>query len=161
MTRATCGALLLLLCAVAAAAPGDERIVYRSEMRDGRVIYGDAPAPGARQSLRIEFERHAVNPQQEAAAQRALALTRQQILRDADARAARLKQLDNEASDAYEALRQAQQMLENGKGVLEGERQGRRLTNSYWERQRRLEMELRAQQQRLESILNQRSALQY
>ena len=154
-------ALLVLLCAAATGAAANERIVYRSQMRDGRVVYGDAPVSGARQSIRIQIERHAANPQQEEAAQRALALTRAQILRDADARAARLRQLDNQASDAYEAVRQAQEKLEAGKDVLEGERQGRRLLGSYWERQRRLESQLRVVQMRLEKILNERAALQY
>lgn len=161
MQQAARFAALVLLCAAATATLADERTVYRSELRDGRVVYGDAPVPGARQSLRIQIERHAGNPQQEEAAQRALTLSRQQILRDADARSARLRQLDNEASDSYEAVRKAQQELESGSTVREGDRQGRRLLPSYWDRQRRLQLQLRAEQQRLESILEQRSALQY
>lgn len=76
------------------------------------------------------IERRAADPQQEEAAQRALALTRAQILRDADARAARLRQLDNEASDVYERVRQVQEQREAGKSEMEGERQGRRLLPS-------------------------------
>lgn len=154
-------ALLILLSVGAAGAGAAERIVYRSKMPDGRVLYGDAPASGAKQSTRLLIERHAADPQQEEAAQRALALTRAQILRDADARAARLRQLDNEASDAYERVRQVQEQREAGKSEMEGERQGRRLLPSYWDRQRELEDRLRAVQQRLERILRERAALQY
>lgn len=154
-------ALLILLSVGAAGAGAGERIVYRSQMPDGRVLYGDAPVAGAKQSTRLLIERHAANPQQEEAAQRALALTRAQILRDADARAARLRQLDNLASDAYEGVRKAQEQREAGRNVMEGERQGRRLLPSYWDRQRELENRLRAVQQQLERILSERAALQY
>lgn len=154
-------ALLSWLAVAAAGAWAGERIVYRSQMPDGRVLYGDAPVSGAKQSTRLRIERHAANPQREEAAQRALALTRAQILRDADARAARLRQLDNLASDAYEAVRQAQEQREAGRNVMEGERQGRRLVLSYWDRQRELENRLRTVQQQLERILSERAALQY
>lgn len=161
MTAAFRHVLMILLCTAAGADVGaEERIVYRSEMPDGRVLYGDAPVSGARQSTRLQIERHAANPQQEEAAQRALALTRAQILRDADARAARLRQLDNLASDAYENVRRAQEQREAGRSVVEGDKQGRRLTPSYWERQRQLENRFRVAQQRLESLLSERTALQ-
>lgn len=160
MMIATRQALLVLLCAATGVA-ADERIVFRSELQDGRVVYGGAPVKGARQSVRIQLERHAANPQQEEAAQRALALTRAQILRDADARAARLRQLDNQASDAYDAVRQAQEERDRGREVKEGERQGRRLLPAYWQRQRALETRVRAVQARLAAIVDERARLQY
>lgn len=150
----------ILVSSVAAIAAADERIVYRSVMPNGQIVYADRPDANAKRSERLTIERHAVSPQQEQASQRALALSRAQLLRDADARVARLKQLDNAGIDAYEVLRQAQEQLASGREPVEGERQGRRLLPSYWQRQRQLQASVRLAQDRLDAILGERASLQ-
>lgn len=156
--RVIAGVLTVLWAAIVAA---DERVVYRSVMPDGRIVYADGPQVNAKRTQRLTIERHALNPQQEQASQRALALSRAQLLRDADARVARLQQLDNAAIDAYEALREAQAQLASGREPVEGERQGRRLLPTYWQRQQQLQASVRLAQARLDSTLSQRASLQY
>lgn len=141
-------------------ADADERILYKSVLRNGHVVYGDAPAENARSNQQITVERHADDPQEAAAAQRALALTREQLLRDASARAARLKQLDNEVVDKYGELQDAMARREQGREIQAGDRQGRRLLAPYQQRQRDLQRAVDQARQQLEIRLQQRAALQ-
>ena len=141
-------------------AAADERTLYKSVLRNGRVVYGDAPTANARSTEQITVERHASDPQEAEAAQRALGLTREQLLRDAAARAARLKQLDNEIADAYGGLKDADTRRAQGRQVQAGDRQGRRLLASYLQRQRDLEGAAEQKRQQLEKLLQERAALQ-
>lgn len=142
-------------------AVADERLLYKSVLPNGRVVYGDAPAPNAKRSEEIFVERHAPNPEDAQAAQRALAMTRQQLLRDATARTARLKQLDNQIADTYGQLKDAESRREMGTEVQEGDRQGRRLASRYSQRQRVLEGAVERARQQLDRLVRERAALQY
>lgn len=147
--------------AVAFAALAEQRILYRSVLPNGRVVYGDAPAANARRTEEIVVEPHPLNPQQTEAALRALALTRDQLLRDAAARKARLGQLDNQIADASDELKEAESRREAGREVREGDRQGRRRLAVYFERQRALEGAVQQARLRLDRLLRERAALQY
>lgn len=153
--------MVLCLAGWAAALPGvaDERTLYKSVLRDGRVVYGDEAASGARRTEQITVERHAADPQAAAAAQRALGMTRAQLLRDAGARAARLKQLDNDVLGAYGDLQDAQARRAQARDIQEGDRQGRRLLAPYVQRQRDLQVEVDQKRRRLDALLRERSAL--
>lgn len=155
---ATLSLLILLLGATSAGA--EERILYRSVLAEGSVVYSDAPVAGARSSRRISVEPHPADERQALAAQRALALTRAQLLRDFEARTARLQQLDNEIASAYERLGQARLQQERGRGVRDGDRQGRRLTPPYWERQRALENAVTQHTRQLDALVRERAQLQ-
>ena len=136
------------------------RTLYRSVLPDGRVVFGDEPAPSAQRSRKITVEPHPPNPQQAEAALRALSLTRAQLLRDAAARDARLKQIDNDIADAYLALKDAEARRSRGQEVQEGDKQGRRLTSSFVERQRVLRISEQQARQRLDRLLSERGVLQ-
>lgn len=135
--------------------------MYRSVLPNGRVVYGDAPAPTARRSEAITVERHPPNAQDAEAAGRALALSRQQLMRDADARAARIRQLDNQVGDTYDELQRAQVLREQGREVQEGDRQGRRWSARYAQRQQSLDAAVQQVQRRLDKLVGERAALQY
>ena len=147
--------------AVAFAALAEQRILYRSVLPDGRVVYGDAPAANARRTEQIVVEPHPPNPQETEAALRALALTRAQLLRDAAARKARLGQLDNQVAETYDELREAESRREAGREVGEGDRQGRRLADAYFVRQRAVEGAVQQARLRLDRLLRERAALRY
>lgn len=152
--------LLIAVWAAAFAAAADERTLYKSVLRNGRIVYGDEPAANARSTEQIKVERHAADPQEAEAAQRALGLTRAQLLRDAAARAARLKQLDNAVLGAYADLMDADARRVQGRDIQEGDRRGRRLLAPYGQRQRDLQAESDQKRRRLEALLRERAALQ-
>lgn len=133
--------------AAAVAIHAEERILFKSVLPNGRVVYSDAPAPNAKRTEEITIEPHA--------------LTREQLLRDAAARTARLRQLDNQIADTYNEHKEAQSRREAGRDVQESDKQGRRLLATYFDRQRVLEGAVQQTRQRLDLLLSERSALQY
>lgn len=147
--------------AVALAATGGERILYKSVLPGGRVVYGDAPASAATRSERIAVEIHPADSQDSEAGLRSLALTRQQLLRDSAARTARLKQLDKQIIATYGELNAAELLREQGREIQNGDRQGRRILGGFYERQRRLEGAAAQVRQRLDALVRERKALQY
>ena len=151
---------LSLLLVWATSACAEERILYRSVLAGDRVVYSDAPIAGARSSRRIIVEPHPADERQALAAQHALALTRARLLKDFEARTARLQQLDNEIASAYERLGQARLQQERGRGVRDGERQGRRLTPPYWQRQRALENAVTQHTRQLDALVPEPAPLQ-
>ena len=151
-------ALVIAGCAMAVGASAAEKTFFKSVLPNGRVVYGDAPAAGAKRTEKITVRTELPASDAEAA-QRALALDRQQLLRDAAARSARLTQLETEIAAAYNALKTAEQEREAGRAIQEGDRQGRRLLPQYGERQRTLEVTLRQNRQTLDKLLAERSAL--
>lgn len=161
ITRCTCfcAVLVIALCTVAQAARGGERVLYRSVLPGGRVVYGDAPASAATRTDRIAVEIHPGNAQDSDAAQRALVLTRRQLLLDSAARAERLRQLDNQISAAYTELNRAELQREQGREFQDGDRQGRRISSRYHERQRGLDRSAQQVAQRLDALVRERAAL--
>ena len=151
--------LAVALLGWALAASSAERTLYKSVLTNGRVVYGDAPDPQARRSEKISVEIHPSDPAQTEAGLRALAMTRQQLLRDAEARAARLRQLDRQIVTTYAELQAAEAERERGSAVQEGDRQGRRFSAAYLQRQRTLEASALQLRRSLDALLRERSAL--
>ena len=151
--------LAVALLGWALVASSAERTLYKSVLTNGRVVYGDAPDPQARRSEKIIVEIHPPDPAQTEAGLRALAMTRQQLLRDAEARAARLRQLDRRIVTTYAELQAAEAERERGIAVQEGDRQGRRFSAAYLQRQRTLEASALQLRRSLDALLRERSAL--
>lgn len=150
------------LCAAAGSLPAaaGERTVFRSEMPDGKVVYADAPLAGASRSVRLVLEPHPADPAQAQAAQRALQEARDRFRQEAQLRALRLGQLDARIALAARGLESAQAAQADGQGIGEGDRQGRRLTPAYWQRQQRLDAAVARARMTLDALTAERAALQ-
>lgn len=147
-------------CTIALGSVAAEQTFYKSVLSNGRVVYGDAPVAGAKRTEKIKVRTDTSASEIDAAAgQRALEMSRQQLLRDAAARTARLAQLETEIAAAYSELKDSEEAREAGRAIQEGDRQGRRLLAPYWERQRSLEVAARQARQRLDKLLTERAAL--
>ena len=137
-----------------------EQTFFKSVQPDGRVVYGDSPTAGAKHSEKITVRTDTLNSEAEAeAAKRALQMSRQQLLRDSAARSARLTQLESRIAATYSELQSAQAERDSGREMQEGDRQGRRQSAQYWERQRRLDAAVRQIRQDLDRLLAERNAL--
>lgn len=130
--------------------------VYKSTLPDGRVVYGDKPAPEAR-----KVEQMAPAPQPSEAERQAGEAQRQKDLEGAQQTAARLRARERERAAAEEEVRQAEAALEEarrareaGRAPLPGEYLstaggGVRPTEAYQARQRILEQAVSAAETRL------------
>ena len=126
-----------LILAVLLALPAAAQTLYKSTMPDGRVVYGDKPAPGA---ANVEETRPDTSKggfggttPREAAALKQLEKGRQQR-----------EVTDDRSSNAEKALSSAEAARDAGKEPLPGERIGTvsgasRLTDAYFQRQKSLE----------------------
>jgi len=151
---------LLTLVAVPAAA----QTAYKSTMPDGRVIYGDAPIPGARKVEQISVAAPRLGEGGAGAApvgEKDRGSTRegdQGRARQDDAMRARMaerEQARQRVREAEEALHVAEEAKRNGEEPLPGERLGltgggSRLSEEYFQRQKQLE----------ENVVNARSTLE-
>jgi hypothetical protein len=141
--RSTLAALFLAVCAGSAGA----QAIYKSTMPDGKVIYGEKPAPGAKKVETIETPPAQtgvmpVTPEERARAQQ-------------PARPPALPDRSQDAQEARLALKKAEVALEEGKTPLPGERigtagGGSRLTEAYFARQKSLEDAVAAARRRVE-----------
>lgn len=116
------------------------QVLYKSTMPDGKIIYGDKPAPGAvkvEQSRPDTSKKGIAEPtQREAAALKQLQEAR--LKREAAA---------DKIEAAEKALRAAEAARAGGKEPLAGERigtagGGQRLNDAYWVRQKKLEQDI-------------------
>jgi hypothetical protein len=131
-------AILVMLGAL----PATAQKFYKSTMPDGKVVYGDKPAPGAIKSEEVvpDTSKKGIGP----------AKTTEGLSREAEA----LKQLEKDRArreatagkvqEAEKALRAAEAARDAGKEPLPGERIGTaggasRLTDVYFARQKKLE----------------------
>lgn len=161
MRRLVSRAVAVAGCTIALGSFAAEQTFYKSVLSNGHIVYGDAPVTGARRAEKITVRTDMSSSEVDAAtSQRALEMTRQQLLRDAAARTARLAQLESEIAAAYNEVKNSEEARETGRAVQEGDRQGRRLLVPYWERQRSLEVAARQARQRLDKLLAERTALQ-
>jgi len=135
--------ILLFGCFIAIALffqPVSAQTLYKSIMPDGRVVYGDRAEPGA---VKVETSKpdtkktgvQVIRPGTESQVQKMEAGRKKE-----DAKVDQRRQ-------AEEAVRNAEAALANGKEPLPGERIGTaggasRLTDSYWERQKKLKEDL-------------------
>lgn len=145
-------ALLLSVVALTAVAQTSPP-VYRSTMPDGRIIYGDKPAPGAAKSEQVQLPPLNTIPPVEAGGEQA-APPAPQPTDEADA----------EIANAQQALQQAKAALDAGREPLPGERIGKvgggtRLTDDYFQRVQGLEDAVTAAQQRLDAAIAARNSL--
>jgi hypothetical protein len=120
--------------------------VYKSTMPDGRVIYSDAPIPGAKKVEQMAVTAPSPGGGAPAAGERAPgeAKALQQEEQQLRARMAERDAKQQRVRDAEKALRQAEEAKRNGEEPLPGERLGTagggsRLSDEYWERQKQLE----------------------
>ena len=137
--------IVLLLSAAAAGA----QTLYKSTMPDGKVIYSEKPAPGAKRVDTVEppparTGTTTITPQEKARAQQAPA-------------PAAAQQPNAALDDARRQLQQAQAARESGKEPLPGERAGTaggasRLTEAYHARQKSLEAAVQAATQRVQEL---------
>jgi hypothetical protein len=126
-----------LIFVVLLALPAAAQTLYKSTMPDGRVIYGDKPAPDAAkvEETRPDISKRGIGgtTPREAAALEQLEKGRQQR-----------EVTDDRVSNAEKAVRSAEAARDAGKEPLPGERIGTaggasRLTDAYLQRQKSLE----------------------
>jgi hypothetical protein len=139
-------ASLFVFCAATSGAWA--QTVFKSTMPDGRVVYGEKPAPGAKRVDKIEpppakTGMTAITPEEKTRAQQ----------QPQGAAASQAQALD----DARKQLEQAEAARESGKEPLPGERLGlkgggSRLTEAYDERQKALELAVAAARKRLDQL---------
>jgi len=136
---------LLALWALASAAA---QTLYKSTMPDGRIVYGDKPAPGAVKVEPVKTDTSPtgvqVSPAREAG-----------FVKQMEAERLKREQRDHAVKAAEKALGNAETALVSGKEPLPGERigtagGGSRLTDAYWERQRTLEEAVKRARENLE-----------
>lgn len=156
-----CTGMALLAAAVVACAPAvaGERVLHRSVLPDGSVVYGDGPAPGARADTELRVEPHPADPER---ARRAQAVSQQQqiaTLRAFEQRRARIAELDRMIADATARAEAARVERERAMIQREGDRQGRRLTAQYVQRQANAAAAEEAAARRLSALEQERAAL--
>lgn len=152
-------ALLCALALAAAAAQGADRVVYKSVLPSGAVVYGDAPIPGARSVEPI------VAPPPAPAPAAAKLPARSPLAEAADARWRALETTGEDISRAYRRLEAAKAAQEEGRTAGPGDISGtvyggrRRFSAAYVERQRALAAEVGAAQAELDAAIARRNAL--
>ena len=130
---------LPVICAMASAAFGAQ-VLYKSTMPDGKVVYGDKPAPGA---VKVEQQKpdtakagiQTTQPGDSAA----LRKIEQDRLKD--------ERAGERVRAAEKALRDAEEALAKGEEPLPGERtgtagKGSQLNEAYWKRQESLKKDV-------------------
>lgn len=158
VTRIAPGVLLAYLALGVSLALATEQILYKSVLPDGTVSYSDKPLPGIRREP-LAVEPHPADPRAAQAAEIS-AKRREQMLRSFDARAARAAALDQQISVAATVAEQTRGQAQRGEAVQEGDRQGRRLTPEYFRRQQLLRAAQAQAEVELNTLLQQRAALQ-
>jgi hypothetical protein len=152
-------ALLCVLALAAAAAQGADRLVYKSVLPSGAVVYGDAPIPGARSVEQM------VAPPPAPAPAAAKPAAPSPLAKAADARWRALETTGEDISRAYRRLEAAKAAQEEGRAVGPGDISGtvyggrRRFSAAYVERQRALAAEVGTAQAELDAAIARRNAL--
>lgn len=151
----------VLGCLAFGASPSQatEQLLYKSILPDGSVSYSDKPLPGV-PAQPLAVEPHPADPEAAQAAGVEATKRREQILRNFDARAARAVVLDQQIPVAAVAVEQAREQAQRAAAVQEGDRQGRRLTAEYFSRQQLFREAQGQAERRLNSLIQQRAALQ-
>jgi len=140
-------ALLLLLSALCAAAHAED--IYRSVMPDGKIIFGDKPAPGAKESKL--FTPRPSNTAMPGPTSGGGPSARQQALDSAT----------NDANAAQQNLERARAALEAGREPAPDERigtkSGMRTNDAYDQRIKALEQNVTAAQKQLDDAQSRRN----
>ena len=137
--------LVLLLAASGASA----QTMYKSTMPDGKVIYGEKPAPGAQRVETI------ASPPPKSGITIVTPADKTQVDKRIQQRSTIENAKQHELDEARRQLQQAEAALEAGKEPLPGERIGTaggasRLTDAYWDRQKKLEQAVDSARARLD-----------
>ena len=148
--------LAALILAIFASSAGAQT-VYKSIMPDGKIIYGEKPAAGAKKVETMETP---------PAKTGMTVITPEEQSRAAEGKARPVAPAvppgrTPEAQDAYVALKNAEAALQAGREPLPGERQGTagggtRLTEAYFARQKSLEDAVAAARKRVDEIVSRR-----
>jgi uncharacterized protein DUF4124 len=151
----------LLTALALAASLTQAQTVFRSEMPDGRVIYGDQPAPGAKDVKQITLPPPNISatPQPPAPASKP-APNSASVPAPAATKSA-VEIADAQVTRAEEELRAARAALEAGRIEREGDRVGMvggraRLSETYFERIKSLEADVAAAQKKLDDAYDTR-----
>lgn len=156
---------LLLLAGLTVAVAAAAQTVYRYVYPDGRVVYSDAPVPGARLQGTLAPPAPTTSPPTGAAGQaRPESGPRPGPDQAGDNRAGTLAAANEEVRAAAAALDNAKARLASGQEPLPGERTGTagggsRLNEDYWVRQQELQKAVDAAQAQLDRAVAQRNAL--
>ncbi len=141
--------ILLLITLALAATAAQGQAMFRSVMPDGSVVYGDKPAPGAKEAKPVTLPApNIVAPAQKIAP----ATTPRQPATDP---------ADDPVKSAERDLQKAKAALETGREPQPGERIGTaggasRLTDAYLQRVKTLENSVAAAQKKLDDALARR-----
>jgi hypothetical protein len=124
--------------------------LYKSTMPDGKVIYSESPAPGAKRVDTVE-------PPPAKTGVTAATPQEKQRASEATAKASAAARPSPALDDARKALQKAEAARDAGKEPLAGERQGTaggasRLSEAYFERQKSLEGAVAAARQRVQDL---------
>ena len=145
----------LLTALALAASLAHAQTVFRSDMPDGSVVYGDKPAPGAKETKKITLPPSNIvtTPRPTAPASKPTPAP--------EAKKSPVEIADAQVVRAEEELRAAQAALEAGRDAREGERVGMiggnsRLSENYFERIRSLEAAVAAAEKKLQDAYEMR-----
>ena len=141
--------LASLFIAAALLQPAAAQVLYKSTMPDGRIVYGDKPMPDA---VTVEESRPDIS-------KRGIGGTtprEKEVLREMEKSRAQREAGQDKVQAAEQAVRNAEAARAAGKEPLEGERLGTaggssRLSETYYDRQRKLEDALEKAQRELEA----------
>ena len=136
-----------LILALVWAGSGWAQTIFKSTMPDGRVVYGAAPAPGAKKVEKIK-------PNTEDTGVITIRQGEENALQKGQAKREQAEPHEIAIREAEKALRDAEAAQAAGKEPLPGERMGTaggasRLTEAYEERQNSLEAAVAAAHKRL------------
>jgi hypothetical protein len=162
-------AVLVITLALAAATALAQQPIFRSVMPDGRIIYGDKPAPGAKEAEQVSLPSNVVSPTRPGEAG---ASPTQPVEAGASPQRQALDAADAEVQDAQRALDAAKAALEAGREPQEGERVGTtinkgrstgstRVSDAYVQRIEALEDAVAAAQKNFGDALARRNAARY
>ena len=163
-------AVLVITLALAAATALAQQPIFRSVMPDGRIIYGDKPAPGAKDAEQVRLPpSNIARPAQRSEAGASPtqpsgtgASPRQQALEAADAKVQEAQRALDAAKAALEAGREPQEGERGGTTINKGRSTGStRASDTYMQRIEVLEDAVAAAQKNLDDALAQRNAARY
>ena len=148
LSRIAASRLALAAGLALAAAGAIAQTTYKSTMPDGKIVYGEKPAPGAAKSEPVQIRTKPMSTGKGNASGRdEESGVAPQQLKDARTRAQQAEAADADAQQWQQTLTKAQQAAREGVEPLPGERIGTaggasRLTDTYQERQRQLQSDI-------------------
>ena len=154
--------LIPLLTALALLASlAHAQTVFRSEMPDGRVVYGDKPAPGAKDVKQITLPPPNISATPQPAAPASKPAPNSASAPAPGATKSPVETADAQVTRAEEELKAAKAALAAGRNEQEGDRVGMvggraRLSESYFERIKSLEADVAAAQKKLDDAYERR-----